>query len=112
MLSPFPLACFPFGCLTVVGNIAFQAAQRGMPAKAFEVNFGIIMSSAQTDSRVAQLVEIPVGGIAFPERIGLPVGETCVAIGVQISTARQTRFAVCHEERSRSRVSARREILV
>ena len=33
-LSAFPLARFAFGSLAVVGDIAFQAAQRAMPAKA------------------------------------------------------------------------------
>ena len=40
-----------------------------MPAKAFEVNFGVVMSSTQADGGVAQLVEIPVGGVAFPEGV-------------------------------------------
>src|SRR6266487_560562 len=111
MLSTLPLTGFALGRLAVVGDVAFQAAQRGMPAEAFEVNFGVIMGSAQTDGGVAQLVEIPVGGIAFPERVGLAVRETSVAIGGEISTPRQTGFAMRHEERSRSQISARRQVL-
>ncbi len=88
VVAAFPLAGFAFGRLAVVGDVAFQAAQGGMPAKAFEVNFGVVMSSTQADGRVAQLVEILAGGIAFPEGVGLPIREACVAVGVQVSTAR------------------------
>src|SRR5436309_612592 len=83
-----------------------------MPAKAFEVDFGVVMGSTQADSSVAQLVEIPVGGVAFPEGVGLPVREARIAVSVQISTAWQTGFAVRHEERSRRRISACRQVLV
>jgi len=65
MLSAFSLASFPFGRLTVIGDVAFQAVRGGMPAKAFEIGFGVIMGSTQADRRVAELVEIPAGGIAF-----------------------------------------------
>ncbi len=91
---------FAFGHLAVVGNVAFQAAQGAMSAKAFEVDFGVVMGSSQADGRVAQSVEIPVGGVAFPEGVGLSAGEACIAVGVQISPARQTGFAVRHEERA------------
>lgn len=82
MLSPFPLTCFALGCLPVVGDVAFQAPQGGMPAKAFQVHLGVVMSCTQTDGCMAELVEIPVRGIAFPERINLSVRETRVAISV------------------------------
>ena len=61
-----------------------------MSAKAFEVNFGVIMGSAQADGGVAQLAEIPVGGVALPEGVGLAVREARVAVGGEISTPRQT----------------------
>src|SRR5512135_756936 len=110
--TSFPLTRLAFGGLTVVGNVAFQAAQRGMSAKAFEVNFGVIMGCTQANGCMAQLVEIPVGGIAFPEGVSLPVGEARIAIGGEISTPRQTGFAMCHEERAGCWVPARRQILV
>ena len=69
-----------------MGNVAFLAAQPGMSAKAFEVNYGVIMGCTQTNCRVAQLVEIPVGGIAFPEGVSLPVGEARIAVRGEIST--------------------------
>ena len=46
-----------------------------MPAKTFEVDFGVVMSNAQADGGVAQLVETPVGGVVLPEGVGLPVRE-------------------------------------
>ena len=69
-----------------------------MSAKAFEVGFGVIMGSANADRRMAKLMEIPVRGIPFPERVGLPVREARIAIGGEISTPRQTGFAMRHEE--------------
>src|SRR6266550_2560218 len=97
-LSTFPLTGFTFGRLTVVGDVAFQAAQGSMPAEAFEIDLGVVMGCTQTDGRVAQLVEIPVRGVPFPERVGLPVGETSIAIGGQMGTPRETGFAVRYEE--------------
>jgi len=110
-------------CVCLVGvrlacQVCTQGADRQFVGKAaprrrrFEVNFGIIMSSAQADRRVTQLMEIPVRGITFPEGVDLPVGETRGAIGVQISTSRQMSFAMRHEERSRCWVSTRCQILV
>src|SRR5438445_3447761 len=110
--TSFPFTRLAFGGLTVVGNVAFQAAQRGMAAKAFEVNFGVIMGCTQANGRVAQLVEIPVGGIAFPERVSLPVGEARIAVGGEISTPRQTGLSMRDEERPRCRVSACRQVLI
>src|SRR5436190_23907111 len=83
-----------------------------MSAKAFEIGFGVIMGSACADRRVAELVEIPVRSIAFPERVGLPVREACITVGSEISTPRQTGLPMRHEERSRRRIPARRQILV
>src|SRR5258708_2599795 len=83
-----------------------------MHAKAFEVGFSVIMGSTQADRRVAELVEIPVGGIAFPERISLPVREACVVIGGKIRSPRQASPAMRDEERSRRWVSACRQILI
>ncbi len=57
-------------------------------------------------------MEIPVGGIPFPERVGLPVREARIALGGEISTSRQTGFPMRHEERSRRRVSARRQLFI
>ena len=71
-----------------------------MSAKAFEVDFGVVMGNTQADGGVTELVEIPVGGVAFPEGVGLPLREACVAISSEISTSRQTGFAVRHEERA------------
>ena len=39
-----------------------------MTVKAFELDFGVVMGSAQVDGRVTQLVEILVGSAAFPKR--------------------------------------------
>lgn len=61
MLATFPLTCFAFGGLAIVGDVAFQAAQGGMSAKAFEVDFGVVMDSTNADRRVAELMKIPVG---------------------------------------------------
>ena len=83
-----------------------------MPAEAFEVNFGVIMGCTQANGRVAQLVEIPVGSIAFPERVSLPVREACVAVGGKIGPSRQTGLAMRNKERSRRGIPAYRQILV
>src|SRR5437868_12810469 len=112
MLSTFPFTRFAFGCLAVIGDVAFQATQGGMPAKAFEIGFRVIMGSTDADRCVAELVEIPVRSIPFPERVGLPIREACVAIGGEICTPRQTGFAMRDEERSRRRVPARCQVLI
>src|SRR5260370_37642355 len=99
--------CFAFGSLAIIGDVAFQAAQGGMSAKAFEIGFGVIMGSAYADCRMAELVEIPVGGILFPERVGLPVRKAGVAVGGEISPSRQGCLTAGHEERARRGVAAR-----
>lgn len=83
-----------------------------MPAKTLEINSGVIMGSMQAYGGAAQLVQIPVGGIALPERVGLPIREAGVAIGVQISTARESCFAVRHEERPRCRIATCRQVFI
>ncbi len=103
---------FAFGGLTVVGDIAFQAAQRGKSTKAFEVDFSVVTGSTNADHRVAQLVEILVGCVALPERVGLSIRETCVAVASEIGSPRQAGFPMGHEEWSCSWISTRSQILV
>jgi hypothetical protein len=64
-LAAFPLAGFAFGRFAVVGDIAFQAAQGGMPAKALEIDLGVIMGGPHADGGMAKLMEIPAWRIFF-----------------------------------------------
>src|SRR5450755_4052505 len=83
-----------------------------MSAKAFKIGFGVIMGSANANRRVTKLMEIPIGSIAFPERVGLPIREARVAVGGEISPPRQTGFAMRHEEWSRRGGPARRQVRI
>ncbi len=82
-----------------------------MAAKPFEIDFGIAIGGADTDCRMPELVKIPVGRIVFPERIGLPVREACIAISREIGVARSACFPMGDEEGTTGRIATGFEIL-
>ena len=111
-LTTFPRARFTLGCFAVVGDIAFQAAQGRVPTKSLEIHFGVVMRRPDTDGRVAELVKIPLRSILFPQRVGLVIRETCVAVRGQVSAPRETGFARRDEKRPRRWGTTRCQILV
>src|SRR5712692_9479995 len=110
-VSTFPLTRFAFRRFAIVSNITLQAAERLMAAKPLEIDFGITMSGADTDRRMPELVEIPVGRILFPECIGLPVREACIAISREVGRPRSTRFPMGDKEGANGRIATGLEIL-
>lgn len=94
-----PVACLALGRLTIVGDVDLEAAQRLVPAEAFELDLAVALRRTRGDSGMAELVQVPVRRVLLPERVSLAVGQPRIAARGQIDTARRARFTRRDEQR-------------